>query len=302
MAALDSQSRAAWALARRQHWHLSHDQLLSLGFTRHAIAHRVSRGRLYRVRPRVYAVGRAEAGREGEWMAAVLSFGPGAVLSDESAAALLEIRDERERVIHVAIPAGLDRRQVGAIAHRRLLGPGDVARRCGIPVTTPTRTLRDLATRIPASEIEGGDRRGGQAGPGRFRDPARGARRAAGAAGSRRFAAATSRTFTLTDSELERRFLPIALRAGLSPPLTQHRVNGFRVDFYWPELGLVVETGWPSLSPNAGPAGARSRARSDSRGGRSHSAAFHPRADPLRANWGRNHAGRGRGPPIGALW
>jgi very-short-patch-repair endonuclease len=47
---------------------------------------------------------------------------------------------------------------------------------------------------------------------------------------------------TLTDSELERRFLPIARRAGLPPPLTQQDVNGFRVDFYWPELGLVVET------------------------------------------------------------
>lgn len=50
------------------------------------------------------------------------------------------------------------------------------------------------------------------------------------------------RTFTLTDSELERLFLPIALRAGLPLPLTQQRVNGFRVDFHWPELGLVVET------------------------------------------------------------
>lgn len=49
-------------------------------------------------------------------------------------------------------------------------------------------------------------------------------------------------TFVLTDSELERYFLPIARRAGLGRPLTQARVNGFDVDFYWPELGLVVET------------------------------------------------------------
>src|SRR4051794_29212881 len=50
------------------------------------------------------------------------------------------------------------------------------------------------------------------------------------------------RTFTLTDSRLERLFIPIALRAGLPMPLTQRRVNGFRVDFYWPELRLIVET------------------------------------------------------------
>ena len=49
------------------------------------------------------------------------------------------------------------------------------------------------------------------------------------------------RTFTLTDSELERRFLPLARRAGLPQPCTQAKVNGFRVDFYWPDLGLVVE-------------------------------------------------------------
>jgi very-short-patch-repair endonuclease len=50
------------------------------------------------------------------------------------------------------------------------------------------------------------------------------------------------RTFTLTDSELERRFLPIARRAGLPPPQTRRQVSGFRVDFYWPALDLIVET------------------------------------------------------------
>lgn len=50
------------------------------------------------------------------------------------------------------------------------------------------------------------------------------------------------RTFLLTDSELERRFLPIARKAGLELPMTRQLVNGYRVDFYWPQLGLVVET------------------------------------------------------------
>ena len=50
------------------------------------------------------------------------------------------------------------------------------------------------------------------------------------------------RTLSLTDSELERRFLSIAREAGLPQPQTQHDVNGFTVDFYWPDLGLVVET------------------------------------------------------------
>jgi very-short-patch-repair endonuclease len=50
------------------------------------------------------------------------------------------------------------------------------------------------------------------------------------------------RTFTLTRSTLERLFLPIARKAGLPLPNTRVWLNGFEVDFYWPDLGLVVET------------------------------------------------------------
>lgn len=49
-------------------------------------------------------------------------------------------------------------------------------------------------------------------------------------------------TLVLTDTQLERLFVPIARRAGLPKPLTQQWVNGGRVDFYWPKLKLVVET------------------------------------------------------------
>jgi very-short-patch-repair endonuclease len=52
----------------------------------------------------------------------------------------------------------------------------------------------------------------------------------------------TRHTFRLTDSELERLFIPLAVDAGLPVPLTRQVVNGYRVDFWWPELGLVVET------------------------------------------------------------
>jgi hypothetical protein len=49
-------------------------------------------------------------------------------------------------------------------------------------------------------------------------------------------------TFTLSDSELEVRFRPIARAAGLPQPLSKRWVNRYEVDFYWPQLGLVVET------------------------------------------------------------
>jgi Protein of unknown function (DUF559) len=50
------------------------------------------------------------------------------------------------------------------------------------------------------------------------------------------------RTFRLTRSWLERLFLPIANEVGLSVPETKIWVNGFEVDFFWPDLRLVVET------------------------------------------------------------
>jgi very-short-patch-repair endonuclease len=36
--------------------------------------------------------------------------------------------------------------------------------------------------------------------------------------------------------------VPIIRRAGLPLPVTQAWLDGLRVDFYWPEVGLVVET------------------------------------------------------------
>jgi hypothetical protein len=52
-------------------------------------------------------------------------------------------------------------------------------------------------------------------------------------------------TFRLSDDELERIFRSLAVVAGLPVPLTQVMVNDFEVDFFWPSLGLVVETdGW----------------------------------------------------------
>lgn len=50
------------------------------------------------------------------------------------------------------------------------------------------------------------------------------------------------RTFRLSDSDLEILFRRIVAKAGLPTPLAKQRVNGFEVDFHWPDLGLVVET------------------------------------------------------------
>jgi very-short-patch-repair endonuclease len=242
---LQPSAAALWALAERQHGVVTRQQMLTLGFSPDAIKHRLAKRRLHSVLRGVFAVGRPQLTVYGRWMAAILSCGPEAVLSHGSAAALWEIGSERRGRIEISVPAHVARRRPGIVVHRRVaLGASEKTQRHGIPVTTPVCTLIDLAARVNQSDLEAAineaDKRD-------LTDPE--ALRAAlddvvaarpGIATLRR--TLDRRTFTLTDSELERRFLLLARRAGLPRPETGRRLNGFRVDFHWPGLRLVVET------------------------------------------------------------
>jgi very-short-patch-repair endonuclease len=187
-------------------------------------------------------------------MAAVLACGPDALLSHNSAAELWGIRRPRHAsmsgarlrppsLIDVAVPENTRRRHAGIRTHRRSrFGDKDQTRRDRIPVTTPARTLIDLATQLEGGPLEAAVNEADSLG---LIDPERLRRVVDERPGLRGVPALRTildrRTFALTDSELERRFLPLVRRAGLSAPLTQQYLNGFRVDFYWPELRLVVE-------------------------------------------------------------
>ena len=218
-------------------------QLLARGFGGEAIDHRIAKGRLHAVWRGVYAVGRPELTQHGRWMAAVLSSGAGAVLSHESAAALWGIVPVRPGAIDVSVPARRFPRRPGIVVHRRDLAPGEVTRHEGIPVTGPVCTLIDLAARRGRNGLEAAvneaDTRG-LVDPETLRAALDETERRPGVAVLRKLL--DRRTFRLTDSELERRFLGLVRRSGLPSPETGVRMNGFKVDFHWPELGLVVET------------------------------------------------------------
>lgn len=95
-------SQRVWALVRAQHGVIARRQLLALGFTRHAIEHRIRRGKLHPLWPSVYAVGRPEVSREGRWMAAVLACGEDAGLGFATAAGLWGFADVEGTAIDVA--------------------------------------------------------------------------------------------------------------------------------------------------------------------------------------------------------
>ena len=192
----------------------------------------------------VYAVGWARLTPQGRWMAGVLACGEDAVLSHRSAAALWGIGTERGGEIDVSVCRRTRLRRPGILVRSRSsLGQGDMTRRNGIPVTGIVRTLVDIAAELSPGAVE---RAVNEADKLDLIDP--GALRSSlddyeGEPGVRRLRTVLdARTFRLSDSDLEIIFRPIAKGAGLPLPLTKQMVNGFEVDFYWPELGLVIET------------------------------------------------------------
>ena len=177
-------------------------------------------------------------------MAAVLACGPWAALSHASAAALWGIRAASEEKVEVSVPVGVCRYPRGVVVHRRTsLRPVDLTHREGIQVTAPNLTLLDLSSRLAPGELETAINEADKLGltdPEELREALEEWRGRPGIGLLR--ATLDRRTFTATDSELERRFLPLAGRAGLPPPQTGCYVIEYKVGFYWPDLGLVVET------------------------------------------------------------
>jgi hypothetical protein len=215
-----------------------------LGFSPDAIRHRIATGRIHPVGRGVYAVGWPHLTQKRRWMAAVLACGEHAASSHHSAAALWGIGRERRGWVDISVRRRCEHRRIGISAKSRPSLPrGDIVLCDGIPVTCPTRTLLDLATELsrPALEraINETDKRD-LIDPEALRTELD---RYAGEPGVRRLRALLDKhTFRLSDSDLELLFRPIAAAVRLPLPLTKAWVNGYEVDFFWPDLELVVET------------------------------------------------------------
>jgi hypothetical protein len=200
--------RSVWALARKQHGVIDHDQLEAFDYSARAIQHRIEPGRLHPIHRGVYAVGRRELAREGEWMAAVLACGPQAALSYESAAVLLGIAKAPITPIHVST-LGESRSRDGIVVHRRK--ELNTTTHQGIPTTTPAETLIDLSSTWPQNRLEAAIAVADNLDlirPDRLRKAAE----KAGRRGAKLRRLLDRQTFRLTESELERYFLAIVRR------------------------------------------------------------------------------------------
>lgn len=234
---------AIWALVREQHGAIARHQLLDLGLSARQIERRIASGRLHRVWRGVYAVGRPQLSRHGRWMAATLACGPGAALSHASAAALWGFGEERDQAIDVSVPDDRRSRMRGIRTHRRARAVmADAVSHEGIPITSPGQTLVDEATRLRPMQLERAVNEADKLG--RVRADVLHASLDAyrGQPGVKRLRKLLNPlSFRLSDSKLEQLMRPLAQAAGLPAPETKTWVNGHEVDFFWPELGIVVE-------------------------------------------------------------
>jgi very-short-patch-repair endonuclease len=236
MAPLSPQSQV-WALVREQHGVISHEQLNDLKYSDEAIKHRRQAGRLHPLFRAVYAVGRPEITREGWWMAAALRCGDGAVLRFDSGAALLGllVDDGPKNQLSVPLPRSVEDDDL--IVHRHVkLATGPCK---NIPVAAPWEILVDLATTLGRGPLEAAIIKADKLDlidPEALRDAIAGNRRP----GAGKLRKVLDRaTFVYTESELERAFVPLAIKAGWGKPVSQTNLGHGRVDFHYD--GWVVE-------------------------------------------------------------
>jgi very-short-patch-repair endonuclease len=219
--------RAIARAAAQQHGMVTLAQLAAAGLGRGAVAHRVARGRLTPRFRGVYQVGpiQAEHGREA---AAVLAAGPGALLSHHTAAAIWGFTPDHPGDVHVTVPSDA-RSRPGLTLHRS--ASLNAAVHNGLPLTTPARTLHDLARVLARKDL---DRAVEEALIRGLATPEQLTTRPA-------LREATATEPTLTRSEAERQLRALIKAANLPAPATNVRVAGHEVDAYWPRQRLVAE-------------------------------------------------------------
>ena len=230
-------------LAGSQHGVVSLAQLAALGLGKDAVARRLSAGRLHRLHRAVYAVGHGALSSKAHDLAAVLSCGPGAVLSHRSAALRWAMVRHAPRY-EVTVEGRRVRRPGIIVRDRSPLAPDDRALIDAIPVTSPARTLVDLAEVLTSAGWPTPCTRPRCSASSTSREIERALARVPGRPGRhklRRVLAAYDGGPPMTRSEAERGFLRLCEAHSITAPQTNVMVGGYEVDFHWPDARLVVE-------------------------------------------------------------
>jgi very-short-patch-repair endonuclease len=229
-------------IAARQCGVVTRQQLLDGGFEAAAIKRRIRAGWLHPVHRGVYLVGHPVPPAGAREMAAALACGLDAFVSHRDAAVLHKLlpHPAKPTPVNVTVEARDCGRRPGIRVHRvKHLPRDEIGTLNGIPVTSPTRTVIDLAAG-DSSELEQAI---AEADVLRLIDRDDLLSRSRGRPGAKylRRLLESEHGPALTRSEAERRLLRLVRAAALPSPATNAALNGFEVDFLWPEQRLVVE-------------------------------------------------------------
>jgi very-short-patch-repair endonuclease len=212
-------------------WSVVHiADLRRCGLSANQVTQRVANGHLFPKYRGVYSV-IPNLTVEGEFLAAVLACGPGAVLSHFSAAVLHGWFEWDGR--YPEVTAVNSRSHKGIRSHRSQSIERMV--RAGIPVTPPARTLIDLSGGLPYVGVRRGVNEALNRGQIKASDLVTCHHR--GAAKLRKILA----TAAPTRNEYEDVVNEIIHQAGLPRPDVNVRRGRYIPDFRWPEYGVILE-------------------------------------------------------------
>jgi hypothetical protein len=240
-------------LAARQHRCVARWQLLELGYNDNAIVHRLAGGRLVPVFDGVYAVAPTPFDHRTRWMAATLTT-PGSVLSLASAGAAYRFRPLREQFVTITrLGSGGPERKDGILVSRskRL----EATTLDGIPITTPERTLIDLAPHLHRRALARAVREAVRLQTTTASDLFIALARHRGRRGTRRLHEAVSRYAGLpinrTRSDAEAVALELLRQAGVPEPVLNGKFAGEEADLTWPQYRRIVELDGPQFHLDA---------------------------------------------------
>jgi very-short-patch-repair endonuclease len=242
-------------IAGDQHGVFTQLQAKASGISPSAITRRVQGGLWERVHPGVYRITGAATSIRQSFMAATLWAGDGSLLSHGPAARCWGIEGVRMGRVEVWVPSSCRKQSDAVVLHRGLrLDRADRAVLEGIPITTPTRTLIDIAGRLEDERLLTAMElafRNGLTTPDRLSARLAALRRSGRAGSGRLEALLDSRALGAgaMESRLEARFWRLLLRSSVPTPVRQQWVvvenRRYRLDFAWPDRRVAVECdGW----------------------------------------------------------
>jgi very-short-patch-repair endonuclease len=233
------------AVAGHQRGRIATRQLRAIGVGPASVSWLVGRGRLFPSLRCVFILGHSAAVELGTETEALLSVRDCAALSHWTAAALLGLWTPAPKVVEVTVDDAPAARNPNVKVHRsRILEGHDVWIRQGLPVTSPSRTLLDIAPTATDRQLEVAFDRGIAERTLRPSHVADVLSRAGGHRGRARLAALLDQeqgASTMTRSDGEERMLALIRDAGLPVPRVNAPFGPWELDFYWPEARFVVE-------------------------------------------------------------